>query len=391
MKPLHQLVLITTFDHINFAGSRLAVLLYAVKLGASPATLGILTALYSVLGVTTSVASGRWLDRVGPRWPMVFFSLLMGLGTLTAFALDNLVSLFVVSTVVGTSYNVYFLGNQMQVGRYGKSDDRVGNFALTMQANAAANFVAPLVTGFAIDAVGFRHTFLLLSLLPLVPATVIAVGRLGFSGPSGRKDDKAPAAKGGAWSMLRLPALRRAMTIALVSGVGWNLYTFLFPVYGAQAHLSASQIGTILSVYSFASVVSRSFAPWLGRRYTPWQVLLGSLTLAAAGFMAAPLLSAVPVLMVLSFWLGLTLGIGAPMSMTLMFNAAPPGRLGEVQGMRLSMINALQTVVPFVAGFLGAALGVGMVFWGVALVLVVGVYATRDQWHAHPAEAKSAG
>lgn len=381
MKPLHVLILITATNHINFVGSRLAVLLYAVQLNASPATIGILTALFSLLGVTTSVATGRWIDRVGPRRPMLIFSLLMSAGSISAFFWDHLIALFIVSTMVGTCYNVYFVGNQYQLGRYGEPKDRVGNFSLAMQGYATASFIAPLVTGYAIDEIGYAYTFLLLSALPLIPAAVIGLNKLEFSAGTATQA-KAAVPPGGVWTLLRLPLLRRVLIAAMLSSVGWNLYTFLFPVYGAQVHLSASQIGLIVSIFSFASVMSRMFAPMLSRRYTAWQILLASLVMAAAGFAVSPFFSNVPVLMALAFWLGLALGIGAPMSLALIYDASPPDRMGEVQGLRLSMINGLQTVVPLTAGFIGAALGVGTVFWAVAVLLAAGTYAVREHWHA---------
>lgn len=381
MKPLHVLILITTTNHINFVGSRLAVLLYAVQLDASPATIGLLTALFSLLGVTTSVATGRWIDRVGPRRPMLWFSLLMSAGSITAFFWDHLAALFIVSTMVGTCYNVYFVGNQLQLGRYGEPKDRVGNFSLAMQGYATASFIAPLITGYAIDEIGYAYTFLLLSALPLVPAAVIGLNKLEFSGGTSTKT-KAEVQPGGVWTLLRLPRLRVVLIAALLSSVGWNLYTFLFPVYGAQIHLSASRIGVIVSCFSLASVISRMFAPMLSRHYTAWQILLASLVMAAAGFAVSPFFSNVTMLAALAFWLGLALGIGAPMSLALIYDASPPERMGEVQGLRLSLINGLQTVVPLTAGFIGAALGVGPVFWAVAVLLAWGTWAIREQWHA---------
>ena len=398
MKPLHTLILITATNHVNFVGSRLAVLLYAVQLDASPATVGILTALYSILGVTTSVATGRWMDRIGPRKPMLLTSLLMAAGTLTAFFWDHLAALFIVSSVVGTAYNVYFIGNQSQIGRYGKPEDRVANFSLAMQGYAMASFIAPLIAGFAIDAIGYGRTFLLLALLPLVPALVIGSNKLELpsagtmpakgtgSGVNAGADATSSNSSGGIMELLRLPALRQVFIVALLTNVGWNLYTFLMPVYGTQIHLSASQIGVIMSTYSFASVVSRMLAPVLSRRLTPWQILLGSLTLAAVGFVASPFFSQVPLLMMLAFWMGMSLGIGAPMSIALIYDASPPERIGEVQGLRLSLINGLQTIVPFTAGMIGAALGVGPVFWAVAALLASGVWAVRRQWHAPMAQ-----
>ena len=252
-----------------------------------------------------------------------------------------------------------------------------------------ASFVAPLVTGFAIDEIGYAGTFLLLSALPLIPALVIGLNKLEFSGEIKTTDKAEPVPAGGVWTLLHIPMLRRVLIAAMLSSVGWNLYTFLFPVYGAQIHLSASQIGLIVSSFSLASVVSRMFAPMLSRRYTAWQILLASLVMAAAGFAVSPFFSNVPVLVILAFWLGLSLGIGAPMSLALIYEASPPDRMGEVQGLRLSLVNGLQTVVPLTAGFIGAALGVGPVFWAVAILLAAGTYAIRSAWHAKPSGSPS--
>lgn len=381
VKPLHLLIAITVANHVNFVGSRFALLLYAVQLGASPATVGVLTALFSAFGITTSVATGRWVDRIGPRRPMVACSLLMGAATLLAFLWPGLPSLFILSSVVGTAYNVYFIGNQLQIGHYGSAADKVNNFSLAMQGYAAGSFIAPLAAGFAIDAIGFGYTFLLLALLPLVPTLVIATGRLALVAGTG-KPVPVPAGESGVLGLLRLPGLRQVFLMALFTNVGWNLYTFLMPVHGTQLSLSASQIGMVMSTYSFASVLSRMAAPAASRRWTPWQILIGSLLMAATGFVATSLFAHLAILMVLAFWMGMSLGIGAPVSLALIHNASPPDRMAEVQGLRLAIINGLQTAVPLSAGVIGAAVGVAPVFWVVALLLAGGCYAARNQWRA---------
>ena len=391
MKPLHLLLATAAVNHFVFSGCRLAVLLYAVHLNTSPAVIGLLTALFAALGVTTSVATGRWVDRIGPRQPMLYSSLLMAAGAATAFVWPGLSALLVVSTVVGTLYNVYFIGNQQQVGRHGRPEDRIGNFSLTMQIYAGAGFVAPLVTGFAIDHMGYAYTFLLLAALPLIPALIISADKLPFIAEPTSRATATTTADAAAttisqsrsvWDLLRIANLRRIFIVALLTHVGWNLYTFLMPVYGAQIALSASLIGMVVSAFSLAAVIVRSFTTMMARHITAWQVLLASLLIASAGLIATPLFSNVAALLVLAALLGMSLGVGAPMSLALMYDAAPPCRIGEVLGLRLSMINGLQTVVPLSAGAIGAAVGVGPVFWALAVILVAGTWATREQWHS---------
>ncbi len=385
MKPLHLLVLVTTVNHIMYVGSRLTVLLYAVQLGASPATVGVLTALFSVLGITTSVATGRWIDRVGPRNPMLWTALLMAAGGALPFVWDHMAALFILALTVGTAYNIYFTGQQIQIGRYGEAADRVGNFAFYMQAFSVASFIAPLITGFAIDEVGYAWTFLIFSAFPLVPALVIALDKLDLSKPATSDSENAGTGKkkkGSVWDLMRLPDLRRIFIAALLIHIGWNLYTFVTPIYGTSIHLSASQIGIILSTFSLASVVVRAAAPALSRLISPWQVMILALLVTALGLIASPFFTSVTALMALAFWLGLGLGVGAPVSMALMYEASPPDRIGEVLGLRLSLINAMQTVVPLTAGAIGAALGVGPVFWTLAALMVIGAWAARRQWRA---------
>ncbi|HEU5337747.1 MAG TPA: hypothetical protein VFU39_00535, partial [Sulfuricaulis sp.] len=97
----------------------------------------------------------------------------------------------------------------------------------------------------------------------------------------------------------------------------------------------------------------------------------------AALFLPFPLLDIVPVLFILSFGIGLTLGCGQPLTLTLAYNNSPPGRSGEVTGLRLFINNVTHIGVPLAAGALGAALGVAPVFWTSAAILCVTGQLTR--------------
>ena len=74
----------------------------------------------------------------------------------------------------------------------------------------------------------------------------------------------------------------------------------------------------------------------------------------------------------LSFLLGLGLGCAQPMVMSALYAASPPGRQGEVVGMRTTMINASSSFMPLFFGALGTALGIGPILWAMAVILVSG-------------------
>ena len=82
-------------------------------------------------------------------------------------------------------------------------------------------------------------------------------------------------------------------------------------------------------------------------------------------------------LMVLSFCLGLGLGMSQPMVMSLLHTHAPPGRMGEAAGVRMSLVQAMAVAVPLTFGALGATVGLTPVFWTVGLCLAGGGLLTK--------------
>src|SRR5437879_9186333 len=63
-------VTLNALGHLAFVGSRMTTALFALQLGASPFTVGALMSLFALLPMLLSVASGRLIDRVGPRRPL---------------------------------------------------------------------------------------------------------------------------------------------------------------------------------------------------------------------------------------------------------------------------------------------------------------------------------
>src|SRR5947207_2953934 len=64
-------VLLNVLGHLCFVGSRMTTTLFALHLGASELTVGVLLALFAVLPMLLSVTAGRIIDRLGPRRPVM--------------------------------------------------------------------------------------------------------------------------------------------------------------------------------------------------------------------------------------------------------------------------------------------------------------------------------
>jgi MFS family permease len=379
VKTLYLFVAISSANHLAFMGVRLAVILYAVHLGASSAVVGVLAALFGLGASFVSVPAGRLMDRVGPALPMLWCSALMALGGALGYVWQSLFSMFVVSTLVGTFYSLFFVGHTQWIGRIGRPEERIRNFSLASLGFSGASFLGPLVTGFVIDHLGHPAVFLLLALVPLFPIAVLGLHWMEHPAGRGPRADKG-AARGGVMALARDRRLARIYGVSVLANATWTIVGFLFPVYCAEIGLSASLIGAIMGAYSIASVVIRAFLPMLARRCTTWQLMLMSLSLTGLCFVIFPMLESVLRLVVLAFVIGLALGLCGPLSQALLYEASPPDRVGEVMGLRVTAMNITQTAVPLAAGAVSATLGVAPVFWALAAVLLGGSFVTRTQW-----------
>jgi MFS family permease len=157
-----------------------------------------------------------------------------------------------------------------------------------------------------------------------------------------------------------------------------DLNTFFIPIYGARLGLSASMIGVILASFAAATFVVRLAMPWIARRFSELQVLAAALFVSGAVYALFPLAGSVGPLVALSFTLGLALGSGQPMVMSLLHSMVPAGRMGEAVGVRMAIINASTFAVPLFFGAVGSSLGsIAPVLWVVGGALAGGGFYAR--------------
>lgn len=357
-------------NHVVLSGSRVTVSLDALSRGASAFTVGTLMALYALLPMLLAVPAGRFADRVGVRAPMRIGCLGLAAGAVLPLMLPTFPALFVSAALVGVSFMAFQIATQQATGTLGQPSDRPRNFSMLAMGYSISGFIGPLIAGLTIDQWGFRAAFALLAAIPVVPAVLLARGHPRIA-PSHALASPAGQA-GGVWILLQQPILRRVFAINALFAMGWDLHTIFVPIYGARLGLSASQIGAVLSTFAAATFVVRVLMPAIMRRRTEQQVLTAALFLAGAVYLAFPFTTSALTLATLSFVLGLGLGSGQPMVMSLLHTHAPPGRIGEAVGVRMSLVQTMSVVVPLLFGALGSSLGLAPVFWSVGLCLTTG-------------------
>ncbi|MEP6941341.1 MAG: MFS transporter [Betaproteobacteria bacterium] len=365
-KSFHALIGLGICNHVVLSGGRVTVALFALSEGASPLVVGSLMGLYAFLPMLLAVAAGRHSDRVGVRTPMLVGSCGIMLGAALPCVVPGIAPLYVATSLIGVSFMVFQVSMQNATGWYGSATDRASNFSLVALGYSISLFGGPLIAGLLIDHASFTVTFAVLALFPLVPIFFLA--RKSIALPGGHRA-AAEAPKGGLLDLLGSPPLRRVYVINALLSMAWDLHSFFIPIYGASIGLSASRIGVILASFAAATFIVRLLMPRIVRHFSELEVLMVALFVAGSVFALFPFVEKLAALMALSFTLGLALGSGQPMVMSLLYSLAPAGRMGEAAGVRMTIINASTFAMPLLFGAVGSTLGLSPVFWTVGAAL----------------------
>jgi MFS family permease len=355
------------FILISMQTGRVLITLYALKLGAQPFTVGVLAAMYSVLPTLLSWHVGRFSDRFGSRWLPMAGAAAGALGMLVSYIIPGLPALFITSVIFGSLSALATSPIQNLVGLQSGPQDRAKNFSNLSLVVSFAGVAGPLLAGFSFDHAGPGVACLILVLLLLVPVSMLVVW--GSRLPSGTGAAKPTGSfrillsESGLWRVLATSSL-------VITGV--ELFQIFIPIYGQGIGLSASAIGIILAIYSSAAFVVRFFLPSLIKRFTVERLLAYSFLMGAAGFLLVPLFKSIVILSLVSFFCGLSMGCGQPITMMMTFSNSTQGRSGEAMGLRVTVNYLTRAIGQVFFGSIGSAFGVFSVFWINALMLAAG-------------------
>jgi len=353
--------------HACYIGSKVLISLFALELGASQLTIGFLASLYGAAPLLLGIYSGVLSDRAGPRLPILLGAGCMGIAMVIGYFGQNLPVLFITVALLGTGFVFFNVSLQNLTGICGGPEKRAQYFSLLAIGYSVSSFIGPMTAGYSIEYLGHAQTFLVLGALTLVPFVALGIMRkLGVHQPVATHE-----AQRSTLTLLRVPELRSIIIISGLVCAASDLFAFYVPIYGHSIGLAPSAIGTILGVTAIAAIMVRFGLPLALRRWRPQQVLAASMLSGTLAFAAFPLTSHFYLLAALALVIGIGVGCGQPLSMTLAFDRSPQGRTGEVTGLRLTANNFARVVIPIFAGTLGSTLGTAPVFWANAFNLLL--------------------
>ena len=373
-----------------------------LSLDADSVTVGLVTAAYAVVPLVTAMWLGRMTDRVRDlRTMVVVGALVLALGA-GALALAPSVALVAVaSALLGMGHLVFTIAGQSAVARFSPPDQLDKGFGWFTAAFSAGQLVGPLLVGVLLGtgsdvASPERVADITLSLwigaglsVLVVPVMLLRRPASGAAGAPARNDDAAAAEQAAPATgelevvpgtaprasmlrILRVPGIPSHMLASLALLAMLDILTAFLPLVGERAGVSPAWIGVLLAVRGGASIVSRVLLPWLAHRMSRRALLLVSLYGAGITLAVPPAVITVPWLAaVLLFVGGFCLGLGQPITMTLVSTAVPTSWRGSALAVRLVGNRAGQVAMPLLAGLVAAPLGPAGAIWSTCAVLLV--------------------
>ncbi|MFI7483364.1 MFS transporter [Kocuria sp. M1R5S2] len=370
-----------------------------LSLDADAVTVGLVTAAYAVLPLVTAMWLGRMTDRVRElRTMVVAGALLLALGALALSAAPGAALVAAASALLGMGHLVFTIAGQAAVARFSPEDQLDKGFGWFTAAFSAGQLLGPLLaalllgSGHDVDSPERVADITLalwagaaLSLL-VVPVMLVRA-RTSRSGRDRTDDDVVDAARrahpatgeleavaeprASMLRILRVPGVPSHMLAALSLLAMLDILTAFLPLVGERAGVSPAWVGVLLAVRGGASIVSRVLLPWLARRLSRRTLLLISLYGAGLALVLPPLVITVPWLAALCLFVGgFCLGLGQPLTMTLISTAVPASWRGSALAVRLVGNRVGQVAMPLLAGLVAAPLGPAGAIWFTCAVLL---------------------
>jgi MFS family permease len=378
---LLQLICISLMAHIALAGARITTSLYAISLHASEFTIGTLIALFSLFPMLLAVHVGRVIDRVGIVRPMLAGCFSIALGCTLAGTVGGLAVLYLATILVGTGFMVIQVAAQHTVGEMSDDDRRGTNFSWLALGFSISGFSGPVLAGFLIDHARHSIAYMVFGVFALSALALIATGGLRRLKLAHEKE--APPHCGSPMELLRDADMRQIYFVGTLLSSAWDMFTFVLPIHASHLGFSASTIGLILGAFAAATFTVRLAMPWISRSWSEWHVLTGALLVAVVCYATFPLTQQAFTMTTVAVILGLAVGSSQPNMLALLHHTSPPGRAAEAVGMRVTIGNACQVLLPLAFGGAGAALGLSVIFWGMGAVIGSGVPSAWRQARRH--------
>ncbi|MDB5569720.1 MAG: hypothetical protein JWN93_903 [Hyphomicrobiales bacterium] len=333
----------------------------AIELDFSVAWYGAISSGYALLPIFLALPLGRWIDRGNDAraiWVGAAFTLAGNLGFWLAPSSPLLMLSYTV--VAGVGHLFIMAGHQMFALRVSGPISRETVFGHYMVALALGQTIGPLTIGWMAGSAAVPPTQALFFLAFLTAATTLAVAFSMRPAP-GPKGGKGAGDRVALADLLRAPGLVAVIVASVVTVTAMDLIVIYLPLLGVERGIDAGHVGLLLTTRAVASIGSRLFYAKLMLLVGRVPLTLGSMLTGGVAFAAIALPIPLWAMYVAVAVMGFGLGLAIVLCLSNVVDLAPVSARATAMTMRLSGNRIGQFALPLLAGFMGAATGVGAI------------------------------
>lgn len=350
----------------------------AIELDANSAQIGFIAALYALFPVLLALQFGSWVGKLGEAKFIVLGTVAMLLTSVGLIFANSLVALGVAAAASGLAHLACMVGGQSMVALRAPAEGLDRYFGFYTFSASLGHMLGPIAASIVAGSNGTlpkstSHAFLLGAVLTII--ALIPVIRWRNERPSAVAHNEGTYKA--ALKLVKRPGIFAAIYISLaISSVADVLVVFL-PLFGTENNFSPYAIGAILAIRAGTTMLSRFFLGRLSERFSTfnllwWSTIISVVSCAAMAFAHTPWS-----LGSIVFIAGFSLGVGQPLTMSLVSQKTESSERALAVSARLMGNRFGQFIVPAAAGAAAAASGAGAVFIGLAVLLGSSIFSVK--------------
>ena len=344
----------------------------ALENGASGYQIGLIASIYALVPLVIAVQMGRWVGRIG-EVPLLLAGCIsfIALGISFAF-LNNIIAIAAATALAGIAHLSNVAASQAMVASRSPHELQDQNFGYFSFSTSMGHTFGPMLGGIIAGSSGvlprsstsaFVFAFIL-ALLAIVPFFL-------FKGLNEvrSKEERDAAGSIKARDVIKRPGIKPAIWTSLAVASTNDVLVVILPLVGTELGISPVVIGAILSLRSAAAMISRFSLGRLTKRFGSATVMNFSIFVSAIFLFGSAYASTAITLGVVMAVIGFLLGIGQPLTMSIVSKKTPIEERAMAISIRLFGNRLGQFLVPLGAGALAAPFGGGAVFVGLAALI----------------------
>ena len=352
----------------------------AIELDANAAQVGLIAALYALFPVILALQFGSWVGKLGEAKFIIYGTVAMMATSVALVFANSLVTLGIATAAAGLAHLACMVGGQSMVALRAPRESYDKYFGFYTFSASVGHLIGPVIASIVAGSDGTlpkstSNAFLLATVLTII--ALVPVIRWRNERPTVVGKENSEGTFRAAINLAKRPGIMAAIYISLaISSVADVLVVFL-PLFGTENNFSPYAIGAILAIRAGTTMLSRLFLGRLSDRFSTFQLLWWSTIISLVCCVAMAFAHTPVTLGAIVFIAGFSLGVGQPLTMSLVSQKTESSERALAVSARLMGNRFGQFLVPAAAGTIAAASGAGAVFIALAILLGTSIFSVK--------------